>query len=291
VTTGVAIALPADAQLTATVTDSASNPLSGVDVAVINACRSGEYCLAQPVYDKTAAVDVAASAVTDAAGNVRFHGLRPGRYTACALAYYAASTSISVPETGYADKCASHTFSLKVTRGGIASTTIQLDPAAAVAGLVRNGSGKGLAAVAMHVAGSAAFDYRADGGFAGDPLYPSPQRGALTGPKGRYTVRSVAPGTRKVCGVPPSGLGVRRGCLAEGIDLTAGTTTGAPTLTLADSSARVGARASRVARAERLAAAMPLSFLRPRMRFLPAAGRIPVINSAGMPEFRTAPRR
>jgi hypothetical protein len=257
-----------------------------VDVAVLNACRSGEYCTSQPVFDKTAGVDVAASSVTDSAGRVRFHGLRPGRYVACALAYYAASASVAVPETGYADKCSGHTFSLQVTRGGVATTTIALEPGAAVTGLVRNASGKALAAVAMHVATSSAFDYVSDDGFDDEELAPSPQSNVYTDATGRYTVRSVRPGTRGVCAVPPSDLGVQRGCLASPVDLPAGTTTAAPTLTLAAKAAHVGSRAARIARADRLAAAMPWSFVRPRTRFLPASGRIPVINAAGMPEFR-----
>lgn len=282
ITQGADVSLPADAPLTATVTDDSGNSLSGVDVAVLSACQPGEFCTSQPVFSSGAGVDVAASAVTGPDGSVTFHGLRPGHYTACALAYYAASTA-PVPATGFADKCASSKFTLHVTRGGTPTTTIALDPGAAVTGQVVDAAGNPLSNVAVHVPMSAARDYVSDsGGF--DGLYPSPSNDLVTDADGRYTVRSILPGSRKLCGVPPGGSGVHRGCLASPVALTAGDTTEAPTLTLASSS-----DAMRAQRTAPLVASTGLSFVHPRARFLPAARRIPVVSSSGWPEFRLLP--
>ena len=282
VTKGVDLALPPDSSLTTTVTDGANHPLSGVDVAVLSACRSGQYCTSQPFYSPSTGVSVDASAVTGPDGTVTVHGLRPGHYTACALAYYAASADTTVPAAGYADKCSGTGFSVHVTSGADATDTIALDPAAAVSGVVRNGSGTPLAGVAVRVARSAAFDYVSDG-TPGDPLYPSPRNDVLTGADGRYTVRAVVPGSRSVCGVPPAGLGVRRGCLPGGVNLPAGTTTEAPPLTLPAAQRHASMRLVRVA------AAMPMSFLPHRDRFLPAGRTVSVINTDGWPEYRLLP--
>ncbi|HEY8301859.1 MAG TPA: carboxypeptidase-like regulatory domain-containing protein [Jatrophihabitans sp.] len=283
-TQGIDLALPADAPLTATITDGSANPLSGVDVTLLSACRSGQYCTSQPVFSRTADVNVAASAVTGPDGTITFHGLRPGRYAACALAYYAASATTTVPSTGYADKCASSTYSLRVTRGGNAATGIALAPGAAVSGLVQNAAGGGLPGVSVRVARAAARDFSSYGTFGG--LYPSPLNDIVTGADGRYTVRSVAPGSRSVCGVPPRGLGVRRGCLADPVDLPAGTTTEAAALTLPASAQGLQA----AARVSANPAVMPLGFLRPQSPFLPSARRIPVVSSSGWPAYRLLPR-
>lgn len=284
ITRGADVTLPEDAPLTAAVTDDSGNPLSGVDVAVLSACQQGEYCTAQPVFSRSAGVDVAASAVTGPDGSVTFHGLRPGYYTACALAYYAASAA-PVPATGFADECASSKFALHVTRGGTPTTTIALDPAAAVTGQVVDAAGHPLSNVSVHVPMSAAFDHTSDDMGSDDP-YPSPSNDVVTGPDGRYTVRSIVPGSRNLCGVPAPGSGVHRSCLADPVSLTTGNTTAAPTLTLAASAASMHV----TQRTTRAVASTRLSFRQPRARFLPAARRVPVVSSSGWPEFRLLPR-
>jgi protocatechuate 3,4-dioxygenase beta subunit len=232
-TTGADIALPTVSlsHVGVTVTDAANHPLSGVDVAILRACKSSDYgCPTEPVFSPTALVVAAASDVTGPDGTQSFDGLAPGHYVACALAYYGA-TPTGAPSTGYADKCDSTTFDLSVTRGGTTDTTIALDPAGAVSGRVTDAAGHSVPNAAVHVGRSAAFDYT-DESMVSGPLTPDPRNDILTDGAGRYTVRSVLPGSRRVCVQPTSGSGVQKACLPANVVVTSGATTAAPPLAL-----------------------------------------------------------
>ena len=271
------VALQPASSLTVSVHDGSGHALSGVDVALLRACR-GDGCSTQPVFSATKAVVATASQTTGLSGRAVFQGLRPGHYVACALAYYAAS-SAPVPATGFADKCGSSTFSVTVSRGQASSTALSLDPGAAVTGLVQDSQGNPLAGVAVHVGGSAAFDYTNEYGF-DDPSFPSPRNDVRTDATGHYLIRSVAPGSRTVCGVAPPRLGVRRTCLSNKVSLTASTSTQAPTLVM-----------NSATHAQRLSSAAPVSRPTiPTARLMPQSRRIPVINSTGWPEFRLLPQ-
>ena len=273
------IALPSATALTVSVTDGGGHALAGVDVAILRGCGQN-FCSVQPVFSATHAVQVSASESTGIAGRAAFRGLRPGHYTACALAYYAASAT-SVPATGFADKCASKTFSLTLTRGSGSSAAISLEPGAAVTGLVQDSHGNAAPNVAVHGGGSAAFDYSNPYNFY-DPLTPSPQNDVLTDASGHYVIRSIAPGSRRICGVPPRALHLKRGCLSSSVSLPASTTTQAPTLTLNSAGASSFGRSAVVFAQVRS--------LLPVARVFPQNRRIPVINSTGWPEFRLLPR-
>jgi protocatechuate 3,4-dioxygenase beta subunit len=263
--------------VTVSVTDGAGHALSGVDVALLRACPFNG-CSTQPVFSATKPVDTVASQTTGLSGRTVFRGLRPGHYVACALAYYAAS-SAPVPATGFADKCASGTFSLTVTRGQPASTTISLDPGAAATGLVHDSHGNPLPDVAVHIGRSAAFDYTNEFEFH-DPSFPSPRNDIRTDATGHYTIRSIMPGTRSVCGAASRQLAVRRTCLSSPATLTASTSTQEPTLVM-----------NAAMHAQRLSSAAPVRRLTiPTAPLLPEIRRIPVINSTGWPEFRLLPR-
>ena len=138
-TRGANIALPALTALTVSVTDSGGHPLAGVDVAILHRCGHN-FCAVQPVFSTTNSVQVASSESTGIGGRAVFPALAPGDYAACALAYYATS-SASVPKTGYADKCASNTFDITLTRGTHSAASISLDPGAAVTGIVQDSHG------------------------------------------------------------------------------------------------------------------------------------------------------
>ena len=106
-------ALPQATMVTVSVKDGAGHALSGVESPLLQSCLFNG-CSTQPVFSTTKPVQTVASQTTGLSGRTVFRGLRPGHYVACALAYYAAS-SAPVPASGFADKCASGTFSLTVT--------------------------------------------------------------------------------------------------------------------------------------------------------------------------------
>ncbi len=277
VTRGAHIKLPQATLLTVTVKDGAGHALSGVDVAVLRACLFND-CPTQPVFSTTTPVDTAASQTTGLSGRAVFQGLRPGHYVACALAYYAAS-SAPVPASGFADKCASGTFSLTIRRGQPAAALVSLDPGAAATGLVQDSHGNPLRGVAVHIGRSAAFDYRNEFEF-DDPSFPSPRNDIRTDATGHYIIRSIMPGTRSVCGASSRRLGVRRTCLSSPASLTASSTTQEPTLVM-----------NSAMHAQRLSSAPPETRQTiPTAPSLPENRRIPVINSTGWPEFRLLPR-
>lgn len=279
ITSGGDLTLLPEAPLSITVTDASGHPLSGVDVGVFRDCTTRDYsCPGQPVFNALKPIVEMASDITDETGNQTFHGLPPGHYVACAFAYYAA-TPTGAPSTGYADKCSSSTFDLTVKRGAVTSATIALGVAGQVTGRVTDAAGHPLRGASLAIGGSAATNYNNEYDIGG-PLIPSPQNDVVTDGRGRYVVRSVSPGSRKVCASPPDGAPLRSGCLSSRLAITSGATTSAPALVLAaaESRARAATASSTLRRT-------------PADRSDHGPRRIALIGSDGRPQFRWLPLR
>src|SRR6201999_3184923 len=133
----------------------------------------------------------------DETGNQTFQALKPGHYVACAFAYYAA-TPTGAPATGYADKCSGTSFDLDLTRGSTTAATIDLGLGGVLRGRVTDAGGNPVRGATAEVGGAAASDY-SNGFWVSGPLIPSPENDIVTDAQGRYSVRSIAPGNRKVC--------------------------------------------------------------------------------------------
>ncbi|HEY2298667.1 MAG TPA: carboxypeptidase regulatory-like domain-containing protein [Jatrophihabitans sp.] len=276
VTGGADLALLPEAPLSISVTDGSGHGLSGVDVGIFRECTTRDFsCWGQPVIDPLKPVVEVASDTTDETGNQTFHALKPGHYIACAFAYYAA-TPTGAPATGYADKCSGTSFDLNPTRGTTTAATIDLGVGGMLRGRVTDAAGNAVRGATAEVGGAAASDY-SNGFTIGGPLIPSPGNDIVTNAQGRYVVRSIAPGNRKVCASPPDGALMRRGCLSARVGISAGTATSAPTVVLAAAAARAHAAThvmSPYAWADR-----PTRGLR----------RAALIESSGQPEFRLLP--
>ena len=191
--------LPATSAISVTVTDG-SAPVAGADVAALSPC-AGDGCDTETVFSTTRTVAVDASTTTDSTGTALLDGIAPGTYVVCVFAYDATTAAGGSP-TGYADTCSSNDqFTIGVTRGNTATTTVALSPGGAVSGTVTDSAGNPVAGAQALVSNSAATDFDDSNDFSdeGDPSDDSPLGGGFTAADGTFTVIGVQPGAQKIC--------------------------------------------------------------------------------------------
>lgn len=191
--------LPATSAISVTVTDGGA-PVAGADVAALSPC-AGDGCDTETVFSTKTTVAVDASTTTDTTGTALLDGIAPGTYAVCVFAYDATTAAGGSP-TGYADTCSGTDFTIMVTRGSTATTSVALLPGGAVSGTVTDASNNPVAGAQALVSNSAATDFDDSNDFLGDgdaPSDDSPLSGGFSAADGTFTVIGVQPGAQKVC--------------------------------------------------------------------------------------------
>ena len=173
--------------------DSTGHRLAGVDTVLFRSCHvSNPDCIGQPLAGGPRLVTE--SDVTGPSGRTTWQAVPNGTYQVCLFGYYGTALT-GAPMTGYQDTCTGGAPSLVVTAATAQTIVVELGDAGAVSGRVTDADGNPLQFVRVHVGGAAADDF-ADTDY---DSVPTPHWDAYTDADGRYTIRSVAPGSQTVC--------------------------------------------------------------------------------------------
>jgi protocatechuate 3,4-dioxygenase beta subunit len=222
---------PGRGSIAVSVRDEQGRRVQGVDVAVFKPCaKPGSLgCATEPLFGHDGTAKLVDSTMVDNTGVAHSTGRKPGEYAVCLFAYYGVTTA-GAPRSGYTDRCAGHSFAVTVQADATALVHVTLHLGGRIEGRVTDGSGHPLPHAHVLVAHAAPSDYVdlfADDPF-GFPGLESPALDAVTHKSGRFSIRGVRPGTRKVCTQFPFGSAYQDTCAAAPADVTAGATTQVP---------------------------------------------------------------